>query len=152
MATRSYIARKTSRGYQAVYTHWDGYPEHNGRILLDHYSDSRKLSRLLSHGDISVLTSLVGRKHKFENAGDVKSTTFYGRDRGEENVVAKSCKSLEQLLLAADHCGTEHVYLYECGSWYVASRGPQFFGDTDHSVFPSFCPLSDVLTSDSSTA
>jgi hypothetical protein len=149
MATRSYIARKTPRGYQAIYAHWDGYPEHNGRILFDHYSNSQKLGRLMSKGDISILTPIVGRKHKFENRNDARSTTFYGRDRGGKNTEAKCWGSTQQLLKAADDCGTEYVYLYDHGTWHVAGRDMQFFGCSDGSPFSSFRPLSDVLTCDS---
>lgn len=40
MSTRSYIVRKTDEG---VYCHWDGYPDYNGVILADSYSDDEKL-------------------------------------------------------------------------------------------------------------
>ena len=150
MATRCYIAHKTPGDYQAVYAHWDGYPKHNGRILFEHYSNSRKLRRLMSKGDISTLTPIVGRKHKFDNSGKVRSTTFYGRDRGEKGIETKSWTTIDQVLKAADHCGTEYVYLYDRGKWYVAGRGPQFFGGSDGSPFSSFRPLSAVLTCDSS--
>jgi hypothetical protein len=147
MATRCYIACKTPRDYQAVYAHWDGYPKHNGRILFDHYSNSRKLRHLMSKGDISILTPIVGRKHKFENGGNVRSTTFYGRDRGEKGIETKIWATIDQVLKAAEHCGTEYVYLYDCGTWYVAGRGPQFFGGSDGSPFSSFRPLADILIS-----
>jgi hypothetical protein len=152
MATRCYIARKTSSDYQAVYAHWDGSPEHNGRILFDHYSNPRKLRRLMSKGDISILTPIVGRKHKFENGRTVRSTTFYGRDRAEKGIETKSWNSVDQVLKAADQCGTEYVYLYDRGTWHVAGRGLQFFGSSDGSPFSSFRPLADVLTCDSSPA
>lgn len=40
MSTRSMICQKTEEGaYECVYCHGDGYPEHNGQILLEYYTD-----------------------------------------------------------------------------------------------------------------
>ena len=40
MATRSNTGIENENGrVSAIYCHWDGYPEHNGRILKEHYSE-----------------------------------------------------------------------------------------------------------------
>jgi hypothetical protein len=102
MATRSTIALEFSDGtVQQVYAHFDGYLEHNGRILKEHYSDPFKLQELIELGSISVLAPEIGVKHPFDNPhrwgtpdylaheDECKHMTkFYGRDRGESDTEA----------------------------------------------------------------
>ena len=140
MATRSFIARKTSNGYEGCYCHWDGYPEGVGKTLAEHYQDEGKLTYLLSFGDISSLGSNIGWQHDFDQRDDFGSTTFYGRDRGEtgSGIQTKHYRKLQSLLKAAANMGCEFVYLYDAGRWKVASRGLQFFGMNDGDKFSRF--------------
>lgn len=72
MATRSRIAvEKKDGSVQSIYCHFDGYPSHNGEILLNHYDYERAL-KLIKLGDISIL----GR--------NLDETHAYTRDRGED--------------------------------------------------------------------
>ena len=49
MATRSTIALEFADGtIGQVYCHWDGYLQHNGRMLLANYSNPYVLRDLLS--------------------------------------------------------------------------------------------------------
>jgi hypothetical protein len=97
MGTRSTIALEFADGtVEQVYCHWDGYLEHNGAILRDHYSDPFKLRDLIDLGDLSSLRPNVGEKHAFSQfevpddqveafkALTEDMCTFYGRDRGED--------------------------------------------------------------------
>ena len=72
MATRSTIAMKTPEGkIRAIYCHWDGYIDHNGKILIGNYTDPAKVKALIDLGDISSLREEVGEKHTFRpEAGD----------------------------------------------------------------------------------
>lgn len=93
MATRSRIAIEDENGsVRSIYSHWDGYPSHNGRILSEHYTDREKVKRLIDLGDLSVLAPEIdipeGADHSFENRIE-GITVFYGRDRGELNTEAK---------------------------------------------------------------
>jgi len=88
MGTRSTIALEFADGtVQSVYCHWDGYLNHNGRILRDHYSDPFKLQRLIDMGPLSSLDAEIGTKHDFEVMVPGQCT-FYGRDRDEDEVGA----------------------------------------------------------------
>jgi hypothetical protein len=103
MATRSTIALEFADGtVQQIYAHFDGYLEHNGRILKEHYSDPFKLQELIELGSISVLAPEIGVKHPFDNphrwgtpdylaheAEYKHMTKFYGRDRGETETKAR---------------------------------------------------------------
>ena len=101
MATRSTIALEFADGtVEQVYCHWDGYLEHNGQILLKHYSNPFILRDLIDLGAVSSLGKIIGTKHDFSRLdspmpaeeyerlyGDM--TTFYARDRGEDLHVSK---------------------------------------------------------------
>jgi hypothetical protein len=80
MATRSTISLldKVNNRIISVYCHWDGYPEHNGRILKDHYNDISKINELMQNGNISSLGETI------------EDTVFYYRDKGEPKEVCNS--------------------------------------------------------------
>ena len=121
MATRSTIALEFADGtVQQVYCHWDGYLDYNGKILAEHYSDPFKLRELIDLGDISSLRPTIGTKHAFSRLetpmddeaydklyGDM--TTFYGRDRGETGVGAKSFKDYADYI--ENHQYEEYEYI-----------------------------------------
>jgi hypothetical protein len=135
MGTRSTIALEFADGtVQQVYCHWDGYLDHNGKILQDHYSDPFKLRELIDLGDLSSLRPNIGEKHAFsqfelraeEVAGYKLLTenmcTFYGRDRNESGVSAKKFKDFADY--KKNHQYEEYEYILRaCGDkavWFVA--------------------------------
>lgn len=131
MATRSIIGVMHGDVCKAVYCHWDGYLDHNGAILQEHY-DSVKANHLVSLGDISSLRPEIGEKHDFDyyfnkdkyTAEQLKLyedqwTMFYGRDRGETGVDYKVCTTWEQFLDFFHGCGAEYAYIMKEGVWYV---------------------------------
>jgi hypothetical protein len=60
MGTRSTIALEFADGtVEQVYCHWDGYLEHNGKILATHYMDPFKVKQLLALGGFSSLCATV---------------------------------------------------------------------------------------------
>jgi hypothetical protein len=60
MATRSTIALEFADGsVQQIYCHWDGYLDHNGRILQEHYLDPFKVQRLIEGGAVSSLAPSI---------------------------------------------------------------------------------------------
>lgn len=132
MATRSTIALEFADGtVQQVYSHWDGYIEHNGKILFEHYSDPFKLRDLIDLGDVSSLGLNIGAKHPFSPHGDgdkaaydaameAGATTFYGRDRGEDGVSARKFANFDDY--KANHQYEEFEYILRTdGQWYVSS-------------------------------
>ena len=55
MATRSAIAIKHGRNtIKSVYCHWDGYPEHNGRILQEYWYTPIIINQLIEMGDNAI--------------------------------------------------------------------------------------------------
>lgn len=87
MATRSRIGIEKEDGtILSVYCHWDGYPSHNGKILLENYTDREKVLGLIELGSISILaknlTPVDGAAHDFEKPAK-NVVVAYHRDRGE---------------------------------------------------------------------
>jgi hypothetical protein len=79
MGTRSTIALEFADGtVEQVYCHWDGYLEHNGKILRDHYMNPFKVKQLLALGGFSSLRETV----------EETAETAYTQ-RGEECVIGK---------------------------------------------------------------
>ena len=79
MGTRSTIALEFADGtVQQVYCHWDGYLEHNGAMLVQHYMDPFKVKQLLALGGFSSLEASVA---------DTKKTAY--TQRGEEISINK---------------------------------------------------------------
>lgn len=134
MGTRSVIGVMHGDVCKAVYCHWDGYLQHNGRILQKDY-DSVKANHLVALGDISSLKEDIGEKHEFdgyngtdeERAKYEHMTTFYGRDRGEKGCEFKSFMDFESLVEFFDSCGGEYAYIMKDGVWFM-------FDDNDHTL------------------
>jgi len=148
MGTRSTIALEYADGtVEQVYCHWDGYLDHNGRILADHYSDPFKLRDLIDQGDISSLSEEIGEKHPFspaynetdaakkaavqaayEAAHGAGWTTFYARDRGEDGVSARKFKDFadykenhqyQEYEYILRQVDDQAVWFVDCGKGYV---------------------------------
>jgi hypothetical protein len=139
MGTRSTIALEfADKSVEQVYCHWDGYLEHNGKILQEHYSNPFILRDLIDLGDISSLGRIIGTKHPFspfvsdteefkalpqeeqdciketirkshEAAQAAGMTTFYGRDREESNINKKQFVDFQDYL--AHHQYEEYEYI-----------------------------------------
>jgi len=121
MGTRSRIAVMHGEVCKSVYCHWDGYLEHNGRILQEHY-DSAKANHLVALGDLSTLREHIvapdGVDHSFEKPLP-GITVFYGRDRGEEDTGFKSDMTFADFLARVDNCGAEYYYVMRDDVWYT---------------------------------
>jgi hypothetical protein len=125
--------------FRSIYCHWDGYPENNGKLLLEHYKDEAKVSALMDLGNISSLNPEIGEKHDFDynrsfdySGADCKPKDpkgklskeeierldrmchAYGRDRGEKGQEAKVHEDEAAFLERADE---EYTYLFKDGKW-----------------------------------
>ena len=115
MSTRSFIAVENVNGtFEAIYCHWDGYPENQMPILREHYKTFKKARKLLSLGFISYLAPNLEPPenvlHSFSNP--CKGVVLaYHRDRGDEKESAIKCKSLANLIADAIEYSAEHLYI-----------------------------------------
>ena len=110
MATRSTIAIRTEDGIKAIYAHWDGYIEHNGRILKNSYTTAEEVNALIELGDISQLGL------------DLDLTVAYGRDKGDAmtDVEPQTFETIAEWVeyFAGSYC--EFYYLFDGQDWIVS--------------------------------
>ena len=151
MGTRSRIGVMHGDNVKSVYCHWDGYLQHNGAILQEHY-DSVKANQLVALGDLSSLRPEIGEKHAFsqfelraeEVAGFKLLTenmcTFYGRDRGETGTEWKTHTNFVDFFAEVEGSWCEWYYIMRDGVWYVGNRY-----ETDERFFQKLVPLAEAL-------
>lgn len=116
MSTRSLIGIKENNKYSVIYCHSDGYPEHNGKILLEHYNSMDMAKELIALGDLSLLGERIapnpGEKHTFDEPLD-NVTIAYHRDRGEKLNPAANADSLKELLKIVKDSWAEYIYIFD---------------------------------------
>jgi len=118
MATRSRIGMVNEDGtVSSIYCHWDGYPDYNGRVLSENYTDLEKIKKLIALGSISVLKGEVETDdpHTFDNPKE-GVTIAYHRDRGEDYDAPRINESLDEYL---EHDNEEYGYFFLNGEWFV---------------------------------
>ena len=140
MATRSTIALEFADGtIGQVYCHWDGYLAHNGKMLMEYYSNPFILRDLIDLGSLSSLRPQIGTKHPFsmfeanmtqdEFANLYRDMcTFYERDRGERSADATYFKDYEHFLV--DGQAEEYDYILRnvngVATWFVSDHDGDF--------------------------
>ena len=151
MGTRSRIGVMHGDNVKSVYCHWDGYLQHNGAILQEHY-DSVKANQLVALGDLSSLRPEIGEKHAFsqfelraeEVAGFKLLTenmcTFYGRDRGETGTEWKTHTNFVDFFAEVESSWCEWYYIMRDGVWYVGN-----IYDKDEQFYKKLVPLAEAL-------
>ncbi len=122
MATRSAIIVQTKPGvdsFMGVYCHYDGYLEHNGKILFKHYNSRKKALKLVRRGNMSVLGKFhtKGNNHTFETPSK-NYTIYYGRDRNETG----QKPTVGPLELVMSSFGGCIKYVFIDGEWTIGNH------------------------------
>ena len=157
MGTRSRIGVMHGDNVKSVYCHWDGYLEHNGVILQEHY-DSAKANQLVALGDLSSLKPEIGIQHAFGYHGTEISAedyetqfgnmcTFYGRDRGEKGTEWKTHTNFVDFFAEVEGSWCEWYYIMRDGVWYVGN-----IYEKDERFFKKLVPLTEALATVKETA
>ena len=120
MATRGRIGIELSDGsILSIYSHWDNYPEYNGRILRTHYNTREKVEELIDSGDCSsIWTDCVWGKPRTD--GKKYGPEPYSA-RGE-NCPPRLDADLCEYLLAVN--AEEYHYLFRNGKWVCYEMNP----------------------------
>ncbi|TWU39346.1 hypothetical protein [Novipirellula artificiosorum] len=101
MSTRATIAVRRADGfYDAVYLHYDGYPDHTGAILMHHYANQADAANLVAGGDLRCLQRESGEPEYFSD--------------GHPAVMMPTGAALIEF---ARNCGAKYVYVFEDGTW-----------------------------------
>lgn len=117
MSTNSNIGILNQDGsLEVIYCHWDGYPDHNGKILLEHYQDENKIRQLMALGDLSSLGEEIGEECDFDNPTDLDQCISYFRDRGESNTMSQKYLKLEDFFPAKMQ---EYFYVWQDHKWLL---------------------------------
>jgi hypothetical protein len=101
MSTRATIACKQDDGrYKAIYLHFDGYPDHAGRVLKENHTTLDSARTLVAGGDIRSLAN-DGTPERFTD--------------GNRAVVMPTRAALHEF---ARNCGAEYIYVFEDEGWH----------------------------------
>jgi hypothetical protein len=136
MGTRSRIGIELpDHSVVSVYCHWDGYPEFNGKKLVQHYQNREDVQELIDGGSMSSLrtrgtwnTGAILRDEDGEYIHDAEGyimseadrdpQPLYHSERGEEIEVLHS--TFDQFV--SDNCGEEYAYLYDLNDNWKAFK------------------------------
>ena len=117
MATRSLISIKhKDNTYSGVYCHWDGGPDHNGKILTKDYQARSKVVDLIDGGDMSSLKTNTTwestfKEDSYTNTREEQPLYYY--ERGDKDVDPKHFKTHKQMYKYAKDCGCEFIYTFD---------------------------------------
>jgi hypothetical protein len=120
------------------YCHWDGYVEHNGKILVEHYQNRQDVQELIDGGSMSSLRTRGSWNHdsplrdengeyihdaagylKYENDREPQPLYHSERGDGEE----PSHTSFDQFV-SGNLCGEEYAYLFDLNdNWKAFKTG-----------------------------
>ena len=120
MATRSMIGIVEDDGtVTAIYCHWDGYPEHNGRLLVKYWNDSYLIDHLMHLGNLSYLGKEIGEKQDFDQPTDRNWCLAYGRDRETAEAARAYFYNGREVYInnAVNDSGADYIYLWENDKW-----------------------------------
>ena len=112
MATRSLIGMNLDKGItKIIYCHWDGYPEHNGQLLVNNYNSPSAVFDLMELGDLSSLDVTLDQ------------CKAYHRDRNEPwGMVEPRDINTSELGAVANDYGVDYVYTYNDEFEWECSR------------------------------
>ena len=112
MATRSLIGMNLDKGItKIIYCHWDGYPEHNGQLLVNNYNSPSAVFDLMELGDLSSLDVTLDQ------------CKAYHRDRNEPwGMVEPRDINTSELDVVANNYGVDYVYIYNNEYEWECSR------------------------------
>ena len=114
MATRSRIGvQLKDDSVLSVYSHWDGYPEWNGKKLKEHFNSYEQAAELIDGGDISSLwTDTDWQNNKMET-----SRTLYYSERGDVDVEPNLDNSFQAFISGVNDSWADYAYLFADGEW-----------------------------------
>ena len=124
MATRSTIAILETTGVvKQIYCHWDGYIEHNGKILKEHYKTPELVKELISHGDMSVLASNINptSEHSFNNP-EAGVCVYYGRDLDESNTEFRLYRDWDYFRFNRQSEEYDYLFVESESKWYLLGK------------------------------
>jgi hypothetical protein len=135
MGTRSRIGYELpDHSVVSVYCHWDGYVEHNGKILVEHYLKREDVQELIDGGSMSTLRTrgqwnsnalrdengdyILDENGYMRFKNDRDPQPLYHSERGEE--VSVQHTSFDEFI--SGDCWEEYAYLYDLNDNWKAFK------------------------------
>jgi len=110
MSTRGRIGITLEDGsIKSIYSHWDNYPEGNGKILVEKFNTKEKVEDLIEGGDISCLETDTDWKG---NRRGEKFTLYY-KERGDLDCDALISENDADYFKLTRNCDGEFAYLFD---------------------------------------
>jgi hypothetical protein len=103
MSTRSNIVYDTGESVRAVYCHHDGYLDHNGRILFEHYNSEDEVEALIELGDFTSLKPTLEETRK-----------------KLMNCEPEIYRTLDQYMHLVHGSDIEYIYLWDKYMWWIS--------------------------------
>ena len=122
MSTHAIVAISDGINIRAIYVHFDGYPSHTGKILMEGFNSIEKIHKLIDLGDLSSIES------------SNESCVAYGRDRGEKDVFSKSFASVSDLIAYGKSYYAAYIYLFEDNRWVVNKMGTSVWVPIEYAI------------------
>lgn len=109
MSTRSEILiENKDKSISSIYCHSDGYLEHNGHILNNHYNSYELASSIINQNDCSSLGETI------------EGSRFYNTWRNEDTKAKKFDSEYHFMKEFGDNIFAEYIYLFKDDAWYVS--------------------------------
>ena len=116
MGTRSRIGIQLSDdSILSVYSHYDGYPSFNGKVLREFYNTKEKVSRLINGGDMSCTWTNAGWNN--ETLPEMGPLHYTMRGESIENNAPELSKDHGEYLKMSADSDEEYSYLFADGEW-----------------------------------
>ncbi len=106
MSTRSNIAYVDEGAVYSIYCHMDGYLDHTGRILFDHYNSFEKAKELVDLSNISFLEKTIALNRE--------------RSRCTNDEKAVHYRSISSYMYHVDPTYIEYIYMWDKNMWWIA--------------------------------
>jgi len=150
MGTRSRIGiEMPDHSVVSVYCHWDGYVEHNGKILVEHYQNREDVQELIDGGSMSTLrtrgkwNSSALRDENGEWISDAAGYLMYDDDREPQPLYhSERGEDVEVLHTSFDQfvsgdSGEEYAYLFDLNDNWKAFK-LNWKGPVDRVEIPNY--------------
>ena len=101
----------------SIYSHWNNFPEYNGRILRTHYNTREKVAELVDGGDVSCLWT----DERFDESADGSYGPNYYSFRGDDCPPRLDANKYDYLAE-----GEEYAYIYTLKDEWVCYNRNEF--------------------------